>query len=79
LLGADRKENNFPYTVPYLEVFTDPLPVLIRSVTKSNYDKSVKRSIYGQMLLIGPYDCKSKQLTNVMQISIIHKYFKGGV
>jgi hypothetical protein len=35
LLNADRIENNFPYTVAYLEVFIDPLPgnLLIKSVT----------------------------------------------
>jgi hypothetical protein len=35
LLGADRIENSFRYTVAYLEVFTDLLPgnVLIKSVT----------------------------------------------
>jgi hypothetical protein len=38
LLGADFIENIFPYTVAYLEVFTDPVPgnVLIKSVAIIN-------------------------------------------
>jgi hypothetical protein len=51
-LGADRIENSLPYTVAYLEVFTDPLPgcVLIKSVSLSYPHKQTEIYYEGKVL-----------------------------